>query len=152
MALPKPIVYQLIYVSAAKVLMAPAELGELLLKARAHNRRVGVGGLLVHQDGSFFQVLEGPQPAVDTLYTRISRDDRHHRVHVLSRADVTEAAFLGWSMGFVDGGQGGLAALPGFNDFFRRGFEKTAGSPNLGHAKELVLAFREGRFRQFVKL
>jgi hypothetical protein len=53
-------------------------------------------------------------------------------------------------MGFVDGSQQGFAAVPGFNDFFRRGFELTHLSAKPGQVKDLLLGFRDGRFRQYV--
>ena len=84
------------------------------------------------------------------LFERIAKDPRHHRMLVLSRKSVPAAAFGDWSMGFVEGSQRGLAAVVGFNDFFRKGFDLAQISASPGRAKELALAFREGRFRQFV--
>jgi hypothetical protein len=147
---PKPMVHQLIYVSAAKDDMPPAELAGLLFKARGHNKSVGLSGMLVHQAGSFFQILEGDEAAVEALFARITKDPRHHRVLVLSRKSVPAPAFVDWSMGFVEGSQRGLTAVAGFNDFFRKGFEQAQISADPGRAKELALAFRDGRFRQFV--
>jgi len=146
----EPLVHQLIYASAAKSIMSPPELAQLLLKARAHNKSVGLSGMLVHQAGSFFQILEGQEAVVEALFARITDDRRHHRVLVLSRKSVPVAAFGDWSMGFVEGSQRGLTAVNGFNDFFRKGFELAQISADPGRAKDLALAFREGRFRQFV--
>lgn len=53
-------------------------------------------------------------------------------------------------MGFVEASDPSLAAVPGFNDFFRRGFDLTRLSETPSRAKELVVAFGNGRFRQFV--
>jgi hypothetical protein len=143
-------VHQLVYVSAGKVRFSEAELVTLLATARANNGKISVSGMLVHHEGSFFQVLEGDEDAVETLFGRISRDPRHHRVLVLTRQALASPDFGDWSMGFVEGKQAILGQLPGFNDFFRRGFERTHLSENPGRVKELILSFREGRFRQFV--
>jgi hypothetical protein len=145
-------IHQLIYVSASKALMSPAELGGLLLDARAKNKRHGLTGMLVHHEGSFLQVLEGEEAAVERVFAKISRDPRHHRIVILSRAGVPSSAFDDWSMGFVDGGNPSLSNLPGFNDFFRRGFEAARLAETKGRAKELFFAFRDGRFRQFVNV
>jgi hypothetical protein len=141
---------QLIYVSAATAPFSEQELASLLLRARANNQRLNVSGLLIHHAGSFFQVLEGGPDTVDTLYERIVLDKRHTRVLTLVRGLIPQRAFGDWSMGFVEGGRGQLKDLPGFNDFFRRGFDLARASDGASRAKDLALAFRSGRFRQLV--
>jgi hypothetical protein len=141
---------QLIYVSAATVPFTVQDLGSLLLRARADNKRLDVSGLLIHHEGSFFQVLEGDPAKVDSLYERIARDKRHARVLTLSRGPVAQRAFGDWSMGFVPGAHALLNDLPGFNDFFRRGFDLAHAADGASRAKDLALAFRTGRFRQLV--
>jgi len=142
---------QLIYVSAATVTFSPQDLATLLLKSRANNQRLGVTGLLIHHTGSFFQVLEGQQETVETLFQRISRDKRHTRVLTLVKTIAAERVFGSWSMGFVEGSKSEFARLPGFADFFRRGFEQANAIATAARAKELALAFRDGRFRQHVE-
>jgi|CZKU01.1.fsa_nt_gi hypothetical protein len=141
---------ELVYVSAAKAPMKPAELTNLLLKARANNRALGVSGMLLHHLGSFFQTLEGDPAVVQKLFARIERDPRHHRLAVLSTREVSQRTFGDWSMGFVDGAQQELSRVPGFNDFFRRGFELANVFTDHGRVRDLLLAFRDGRFRQWV--
>lgn len=144
--------HQLIYASAATTLFSDAELVTLLTKARANNKQTSVSGILVHHEGSFLQVLEGNRDVVETLFARISLDPRHHRVLVLLRQAIASPNFGDWSMGFVEGKRAPVGQLPGFNDFFRRGFEWTKLSDNPGRVKALILSFREGRFRQFVDM
>jgi len=147
---PEPKVHQLIYVSAASVQFGEVDLASLLFKARENNRRLGVSGLLIHHSGSFFQVLEGNQAVVETLFERIGRDRRHERVLVLRRGAVASAAFGDWSMGFVAGERPDFQRIPGFNDFFRQGL-RNANLVEVGaQAATLALAFRAGRFRQLV--
>ena len=143
-------IYSLTYASASVVPMKPAELTQLLLKARAKNGRLGLTGILVHQGGSFLQTLEGNREVVEALFALVSLDKRHGKIAVLSRGEVAERSFGEWTMGFVEGGAKELARVAGFNDFFRKGFELAHINENPGRAKEIVLAFREGRFRQFV--
>lgn len=141
---------QLIYASAATTPFSAQELGMLLVRARANNQKIGVTGLLVHHHGSFFQILEGDGGAVDSLYARINQDKRHQRVLTLSRAPVAERSFGEWSMGYADGGQEALRNLPGFNDFLRRGFELINPVAGASRARDLAMAFRDGRFRQHI--
>jgi hypothetical protein len=142
--------HQLIYVSAAIKDFPASQLTSLLLRARDNNRRLGISGLLIHHSGSFFQVLEGGEVVVETLFQRIAADPRHHRVLVLQRGNVKEPSFGDWSMGFVEGERAALQRVPGFNDFFRQGFANVAVTDLASRATSLALAFRDGRFRQFV--
>jgi Sensors of blue-light using FAD len=144
-------ILQLIYVSAAAVPFTEQDLGSLLLRARVNNQRLNVSGLLIHHEGSFFQVLEGGPDSVNTLYERIARDKRHTRVLSLARGLVPHRTFGDWSMGFVAGVQAQLTTLPGFNDFLRSGVDLAHAADRASRAKDLALAFRSGRFRQFVE-
>jgi hypothetical protein len=143
--------HQLIYVSAAKGSFTPAELQALLVQARTTNQRLQVSGILIEHERSFLQVLEGDALVVHSLFARIERDRRHHRVAVIGRNNVEKAAFGSWSMGFVQG-RALAADRLGFNDFFRRGLALTDVSDPGGRALQLVRAFEAGRFRQYVQL
>jgi hypothetical protein len=96
------------------------------------------------------QVLEGAPTVVKQLFARIERDERHHRVVVLAQKDVDGPSFGDWSMGFVEDAHA-IRDLPGFNDFFRRGFELARLAGASRHARTLIEAFAEGRFRQYVR-
>jgi hypothetical protein len=104
---------QTIYTSTAVRPFSDAELRELLGKARERNTAIEVSGVLLHQGGTFLQVLEGEADRVGAVYERIGRDARHRDVLLLHRRAVTERNFGDWSMGFVDIG-GRAASLPGF--------------------------------------
>lgn len=143
--------HQLVYLSAAAKPMTADELGALLLKARVNNKRLGISGILVHHEGSFLQALEGDAAAVARLFATIEADPRHHRVYTLLRGNVSGRSFADWSMGFV-AADSRLEALPGFNDFFRKGLKEARMTASPGRVHDFLLAFREGRFRQYVKV
>jgi hypothetical protein len=67
----------LIYASVATQAFGKAQLTELLQQARGTNERLGLTGMLLHSDGSFFQVLEGEPVVVDQIYQKIRLDKRH---------------------------------------------------------------------------
>lgn len=94
-------IHRLIYVSAAREEMTSAQLDSVLAVARKNNDPVGVTGLLLFHDGSFFQVLEGPKDAVMRIFSAIERDPRHSRVIVLQTKSTDTRAFPNWSMGYV---------------------------------------------------
>jgi Sensors of blue-light using FAD len=134
---------QLVYVSTAIATFNDDALRVLLARARENNTTLGVSGMLLHQAGTFLQVLEGKAAAVDRLYERISHDPRHAHVLLLTRAEIAERSFADWSMGFVDV-HGTAKRLPGF---------RTIGDLNglAGNAtaiQRVVASFRDGRWRQ----
>ena len=52
---------QMIYTSAATKPISPKELQELLVISRRNNIRDGITGMLLFEDGTFLQVLEGEE-------------------------------------------------------------------------------------------
>jgi hypothetical protein len=135
-----------VYASAASSDFGTAELAELLAQARENNAQLGLTGMLLHAEGSFFQVLEGPMAVVDALYAKIERDPRHTQVTLVIREPIPKRSFDGWTMGFYKASREELAGLAGVNDFF--GKDRTVVRVDASRAKKLLAAFREGRWRK----
>ncbi len=143
---------QLIYISAATRQFDSIDLTALLSKARQKNERLKITGMLVYHGNSFLQVLEGPETAVDELYRQITQDSRHTNCTVLLRSYIDRRNFGDWTMGFVNTKLFGPKSLAGYNDFFGKKFSNVefAQDPSLAH--RLLLAFREGQWRQSVEI
>ncbi|HMR04639.1 MAG: BLUF domain-containing protein [Rhodoferax sp.] len=90
------------YVSSACRRFTAEALDALLVDARAFNATAGVSGALLHQDGSFFQYLEGPESGVAQAYSRVKRSRRHRGLIELVAAPVEQRHFSTWSMGFAE--------------------------------------------------
>ena len=75
-----------------------ALLAGILAGARRNNRRDAVTGALVCRQDIYLQIIEGPKVAIDTLYDRILRDDRHLDVRQLWRSDTGDRLFPAWAM------------------------------------------------------
>jgi hypothetical protein len=139
----------LIYASTASRPLRRDELLDLLSKARTSNQQLGLTGMLLHEAGNFFQVLEGPEGTVRRLFEHISRDPRHHQVVKIIQEPIARRAFADWTMGFADLSRAELDSIEGLNDFFCRGHSfAQLGS---GRAKKLMSAFRQGRWHSKLK-
>lgn len=139
--------YHLIYASAATQRPVPDELvHDVLEQSRANNSRVGITGVLLYHDGTFFQVLEGPERAVSEVYRKISGDPRHRNVQLLIREPIEERAFGDWTMGYPRASKRDLENIDGLNDFFLGG--STFVDLDEGRAKMLIAGFKKGRWRQ----
>jgi Sensors of blue-light using FAD len=135
-----------IYASAASREFDVGELADLLDAARENNARLGLTGMLLYSEGSFFQVLEGQADVVDALCAKIERDPRHGRMTVIIREPIAKRYFDAWTMGFYRVSREELAGMSGANDFFCK--DGSAVPVEAGRAKKLLLAFREGRWRK----
>jgi hypothetical protein len=92
--------YYLIYVSSAQPSFDLAQIEQMLIRARAKNRRLGITGLLIHRSGNFMQYIEGDKTAVKDLFATIAHDARHHGCVVLAEGPMRERQFDGWDMNF----------------------------------------------------
>lgn len=88
----------LTYRSHASDAPSGAELEVLLASAQARNRSAGVTGMLLYDEGRFFQALEGPPAALAQIWTSIQRDPRHRGIEVLSQRIVPARLFSEWDM------------------------------------------------------
>ena len=90
----------LAYVSSAAKLMSESELEALAVSARTENHRHQVTGVLLYDNGSFFQYLEGAPSAVVHVYERIKASRQHHGIIELEYSLVDARHFGSWHMGF----------------------------------------------------
>lgn len=95
--MPEPI-FTLIYASTPTHPLTNQELEELLHTARTKNLKLGITGMLVYAEDTFFQVLEGEKHAVEHLYATISVDSRHFNVVKLAAFEVQQRRYDDWTM------------------------------------------------------
>lgn len=134
-----PQLIHLVYASAARREHSDEELARLLEAAGRRNAELGITGMLLHIEGSFFQVLEGEAEAVDGLFARIASDPRHGGVTVIVREPIVRRAFAGWTMAYAALGAEEAARIAGPG-------EGLAGL-DAGRARKLLHAFTLGRWR-----
>jgi len=91
------------YVSRYSKPLTERDLDQLGEQAAAKNQELGVTGVLMASGGLFYQVLEGPEEAIDGLFAAIESDDRHTDVLVLGVEEgVSARHFPDWSMRIVN--------------------------------------------------
>lgn len=139
-------IIQLIYASAAKYDFDNTDLHVLLEKCRRENRKNGISGMLLYQNQSFFQVLEGTKEDVERVYKKICADPRHHKVLKVIESEVEERAFSDWSVAHAKVDRNDLARIEGINDFFfnKRQFTEL----DADRAHKILMAFSNGEWRE----
>lgn len=89
------------YVSKALFTDDGQALNELVAVAQRRNAAAELTGALYFDGNLFFQVLEGPDHAVQQIYAAIKRDPRHENVRLLKLEALPKRRFAGWSMKFT---------------------------------------------------
>ena len=92
--------FHIIYLSTAVKLFTQQDLDELLMVSRKNNKKVGITGMLLYHEGVFFQVLEGQEDRVKSLYDFIKLDKRHHSARVIRKGSLSCRLFPDWSMAY----------------------------------------------------
>lgn len=108
-------VFQLIYVSTARLPLNTVELKALLAGSRVRNEAAGVTGILLYHDSQFMQVVEGREETVRGLYAKIEKDPRHFAITRVWEGHVPTREFPGYAMAFRDESDPTLLGLPGFS-------------------------------------
>jgi hypothetical protein len=132
---------QLVYGSTATGDLSTEELRRIVESAVRHNTTNHITGMLLHSFGSFLQVLEGTEAAVDETMLRIFKDPCHQGIIILSVKKNPEREFANWAMGFRGVSADDVGLLPGYAPFFERGFDAERIKAKPGLAMELLRAF-----------
>lgn len=69
--------------------------------SRMCNQAEGVTSLLIYNDGSFAQLIEGPKQAVLNVYERIKSDRRHSGASIIFEEETDERITEGWDMALI---------------------------------------------------
>jgi hypothetical protein len=88
---------RVVYVSE-KTDVSDTTLKDIIASSKANNPEEDITGCLLSGSNSFLQLLEGPAEATNTLYSKISRDNRHKNLITLCDEKIVERLFLSWSM------------------------------------------------------
>jgi methanogenic corrinoid protein MtbC1 len=88
----------IVYRSRAVQPLTPPALNQLTEAARARNSYEAVTGLMLYDQGYFFQWLEGPPENVDRIMGSICNDSRHTDIEVIDRQSAPKRTFGDWSM------------------------------------------------------
>lgn len=90
--------WSLVYHSRASRLMTESDLEDLQRTAASRNRAEGLTGLMIYDEGRFFQWLEGSEEGLEKVWTSIQRDPRHGCIELLGRYPAPVRCFGDWDM------------------------------------------------------
>ena len=73
-------------------------LAGILVRSREKNRAADITGALICRHDLYLQLLEGPEAAIEAIYARIVKDDRHLAVSMLLSRTIDQRMFPEWAM------------------------------------------------------
>ncbi|WP_265502346.1 BLUF domain-containing protein [Paracoccus beibuensis] len=91
-----------LYRSTARPGLDQGDMHDILTAARRRNQQLELTGCLHHEDGLFFQWLEGPSPALLQVIELLVQDPRHLNLEVLDEGALDHRRFQEWRMRFSD--------------------------------------------------
>jgi hypothetical protein len=128
----------LVYTSTATGTFDDADLATLLMNSRSNNRRLGLTGFLLHKEGHFLQILEGPDDVVRDRLRIIQADPRHTDLAVLIEDEEPERRFPAWSMGYEPVTDALADQIPGYRATFDDVTASAAGLDDQPAVRQLV--------------
>jgi mannose-1-phosphate guanylyltransferase len=134
-----------VYASKEVEKFSKEDIVEMVSKAQEKNRGLNITGMLLYENGSFFQVLEGDEEEVTNLFNKIQTDKRHSNVVEIISENIHKRNFPNWSMGYAVLKREDIEKIEGMNDFFVDG--KCLADISKGRAKKLLNAFLKGKWR-----
>ena len=135
--------FQIVYRSTATKSFSKAELIKMLKASVQRNTRAGITGLLLYKDGDFMQALEGEEEVVIRLFSKISRDPRHHRVIPVIHEPIKQRNFPNSAMAFRDLDTAELRNLPAYSEFLNTPLNGDLHAPDITQCQRLLLLFKE---------
>lgn len=121
----------LIYISTAAELLTDPELLELLDVSRKNNEKNNITGVLLYSEGTFIQLIEGPENDLENTYNAILNDSRHRNIIKLVEENIEKRSFPGWTMGFRSINAYELESLSSYFDPNKKVFESDDHHPGL---------------------
>lgn len=136
---------RLIYISTATSKPTEADLTSLLRQANGRNLRQKITGMLLYNNRSYMQILEGDAKDVHEIYAAICKDPRNEGNVILLESEISAREFPDWNMGFENLEKCAPNELPGFIDIFNGKLDTDIAIKNKSVAINLLLNFAHKR-------
>ncbi len=93
---------QLIYVSEAQKSLTKLDFNAIIKVAIKNNEEMGITGILIFENGHFFQLLEGEAIHIDNLLSILRKDSRHKNIQIIYDKINSNRLVANWAMSYLD--------------------------------------------------
>ncbi len=111
--LQQPKLATIAYRSKAVAPFSEGQLHDLQVTSQANNRKAGLTGLLIYDEGKFFQWIEGEPDRLSDVWDTIQQDQRHTDIELIGRQPVPLRFFGDWDMRLSVRGSGTFSQSEG---------------------------------------
>lgn len=91
-------IFQLFYKSTVEVAVTVEDIQNIVVIAKERNSKSNITGCLVYFKNDFYQLLEGNEEDVLSLYKDIKKDKRYYHVTLLNQEKTEYRIFSNWNM------------------------------------------------------
>lgn len=120
--------------------MTADDLQSIMLTSLIHNSKKHITGILLFDQGTFCQALEGEQRVVHELFKKIKNDPRHTNIITIFDDEIQARDFSSWSMRFINLNQYDRNKIDGYQEFNEAFQNQNFIKPI--EAKKMLLHFR----------
>ncbi len=96
----KLVIRTIIYISNAVKLFEEKQLIRLFYQSAHNNISNNITGILLYNEGTFIQILEGKEEALNKLFKTIHRDRRHNNITKILDRRIGKRLFKNYRSGF----------------------------------------------------
>ncbi|MEM5564003.1 BLUF domain-containing protein [Psychroserpens sp. AS72] len=89
------------YKSKVKSTLDIMDFETLFFETQTKNDSHNIKGVLVKQENTFFQIIEGESIILDALYLKIKNDFRHTNIIEILNTPISQLSFEGFDTGYV---------------------------------------------------
>jgi len=133
----------IVYVSIASKDLNEIDLELLLKDIRSKNKEKKITGLLLYNNGSFIQVIEGEKETIQSVFSIIKNDLRHSNVVKLHEDNIEKRAFPDWCMGFRKISTKSASKIPGFSNYMHTEHPDEVLKGSTKEVMDLLNSFRQ---------
>lgn len=126
---PENKIHVIAYRSVGVSVLTELEVQRLLRASQARNKAAGLTGVLICDNGAYFQWLEGPVDQLSRVWNSILHDPRHHQIEVLRDEDIDARVFEGWDLRLAIGSRTGVEAAVAAMESSSHKLKETIGRP-----------------------
>lgn len=88
------------YLSTKAYDLSEEDITAIFEDSLGNNTAQDVTGILVYNQGNFLQVLEGEEGVVDTLFHKITKDERHKNIITVINSPLEDRLFSEFNLGY----------------------------------------------------
>lgn len=93
--------YAISYVSTAHMDLNEQGVNDIFKKSNEYNEAQEITGILLYNERSFFQLIEGEKKVIENLYEKITEDSRHQEIIQFLKKPIHRPSFDGYLTDFI---------------------------------------------------